>query len=421
RITQDHVDQNLMFAGTEFGVFVSFNRGQNWTELNGGLPTISIRDLTIHRRENDLVLATFGRGIYILDDISLLRNISDKKLTKNPAHFFPVKEALWYHQESPLGSYPYQGAANFIAKNPAFGATFSYFLRDGYKSLQDLRKEKEKKKNHAIALPKWSVLNSEMTERPPKIWFSISNQDGKVVRKVQGPTKKGFHRVAWDLKGTYASAINDRAIKDNREIWEPEPRYMVAPGAYSVSMFLEKDGKITPLGEPQSFNVTRLTEPHLQGKDFITQKQELDRITKVENEITAASTRIQKIKDRIKYWDKAIAESEVQPGELDLAMSSLAEKIHGLEIQVSGDPSRIEVGEKNQPTVFERLFVGQATLMSSTHGLTPTHENNLALAETQMKSLLAELNQMENEEIPKFEALLDQNNVPWTEGRKISK
>ena len=83
RLVQDHINPNLLFLATEYGVYVSFNQGDKWHNFSNGLPTISVRDLAIQKRENDLVLATFGRGFYVLDDYSALRNLSEKSLKQD--------------------------------------------------------------------------------------------------------------------------------------------------------------------------------------------------------------------------------------------------------------------------------------------------------------------------------------------------
>ena len=147
RLVQDHVNKNLMFVGTEFGIFFTLDAGLSWTELNGGIPTISFRDLAIHKRENDLVAASFGRGFFVLDDYTALRNISKTQLDQEAALFTPRK-ALWYIPRSVVsfdskrGS---QGSQHFVAPNPEFGAVFTYYLRDEYKGVGKNAQRKRKR------------------------------------------------------------------------------------------------------------------------------------------------------------------------------------------------------------------------------------------------------------------------------------
>ena len=146
RLVQDHVKPDLLFAATEFGIFFTVDGGREWVQLAGGLPTISFRDLAIQRRDNDLVGASFGRGFYVLDDYTPLREISEEAMERE-AMLFPVRKAPWYFQRRPLGDdgQASQGSAYFVADNPPFGAVFTYHLADGLKSLEDQRREQQKK------------------------------------------------------------------------------------------------------------------------------------------------------------------------------------------------------------------------------------------------------------------------------------
>ena len=121
-------------------MYFSNNQGDNWVKFSNGLPTISVRDIAIQKRENDLVLATFGRGFYVLDDYSSLRKLN--KSNSNEVVLFDVKEALQYNPiRSGTSS---QGASYYTSKNPPYGAIFSYNLTYSYKSLKSVRSKKEK-------------------------------------------------------------------------------------------------------------------------------------------------------------------------------------------------------------------------------------------------------------------------------------
>ena len=173
RLVQDHVNKNLLFAATEFGVYFTTNGGNNWIKLKGGMPTIPIRDIKIQRSENDLVAGSFGRGIFILDDISPLRTFNTKMMSSE-ATLFPVKNAHWYRQSSRVGS---QGDAEWIAKNPPFGANFTYFMPNKIKSKKEVRRSKEKKGNPQF--PGWNALEEEGREYGPSIMLVIKDKIGR--------------------------------------------------------------------------------------------------------------------------------------------------------------------------------------------------------------------------------------------------
>ena len=190
RMVQDHIDSNLLFLATEFGIYFSTNSGDKWVKLKGGVPTIPFRDLTIHKGESDLIGASFGRGFFILDDYSPLRNLSETTLDA-AAILFPVKDALWY---VPRNIASQQGSGEYIADNPDFGATFTYFLKEGHESLTSQRKKKEKelkKSNSDIPFPGWAAIDAEEQEGKPQLRFIITDQEGKVIRTIDTGIKKG--------------------------------------------------------------------------------------------------------------------------------------------------------------------------------------------------------------------------------------
>ncbi|MCE2713611.1 MAG: hypothetical protein LW688_13905 [Cryomorphaceae bacterium] len=179
-LKQDHIDPNLLFAGTEFGAFFSNDGGKNWTKLSG-LPTIAVYDLDIQKRENDLVAATFGRGFYVLNDYSPLRALTSQTLGQK-AHLFPVKPALLYIPADPLGleGTGFQGANLWSAPNPEVGATFTLHIKDGVKSLKAVRQEKEKeleKKKENVSYPNFEELRKEKLESKAKVIFVISDEN----------------------------------------------------------------------------------------------------------------------------------------------------------------------------------------------------------------------------------------------------
>src|SRR5262249_40961247 len=209
---EDHVNPNLLFAGTEFGLFFTVDGGKKWVRLKGGLPTIPVRDIAIQKRENDLVLATFGRGFYVLDDYTPLRQITPEVLAKESV-LFPVKNALMYIETRQYGlsGKAFQGAAFYTADNPPFGAVFTYYLKEGLKTRKEKRQEAEKeaaKKGEKVPYPSKEELRAEAEEEPPAVLITVSDDSGTGVRALTGPVKEGFQRVAGDLREPQASLPN---------------------------------------------------------------------------------------------------------------------------------------------------------------------------------------------------------------------
>ena len=201
-IAEDHVDPNLLFLGTEQGVFVTQNGGRSWSQVRNNLPTISVRDIEIQRRENDLVVGTFGRGIYIVDDYSPLRtqaaDLDDFQLFSPRDPWLYIEGDVWGGVEK--GSI---GHAFFTAPNPEFGAVFRYYVKDGLKSKKQIRRAAEiavETEGGDTPYPSWDALREEDRERRPSLHILVRDAAGQLVRQIPAKSGSGLHQTAWDLR-----------------------------------------------------------------------------------------------------------------------------------------------------------------------------------------------------------------------------
>lgn len=416
RVVQDHVKKELMFLATEFGIYTSLNGGAEWHQLKGGLPTISFRDLAIQKRENDLVGASFGRGFYILDDYSPLREVSSESMNKE-AHLFPIKDAWWYLPRPVLsfdkkGS---QGASHFVAPNPDFGAIITYHLAQDYKSLAEERKtEEKKKKGQDITFPGWDALEQEKMQQKPAVFLVIKDTQGNVVRRVKASAKKGVHRVAWDLRYPYTGAIRNTRLPKNIDK-EPSGN-MVAPGQYTATLVKMIDGEITKLSEPQTFTVKRLKKGTLEGSTPEVTAEFWRTVEDMNLELSGTSVILRDNIEKLKMMSIALNRSQSAPGDLDEKIHSLTTSLQTMQKQLNGDPLRNEVGEKSAKTIGDRLSVASMGTRNSTYGPTATHKQSLKLAQQQLEALRAELKQIVNEKIPALEQELVKAKAPYVKG-----
>ena len=244
-----------LFAGTEFGLYFTQTGGQKWTRLTGGLPTIQVRDLAIQRRENDLVVGTFGRGIYILDDYSPLRAATPESLETGPA-LFSVRQALSFLPASPLGQRDkgFQGEAFYAAPNPALGAIITYYLDEPLRTKRQERQLREReaaRKNGPMSYPTADQLRAEAEEEPPAVVLTITDASG-AVRHIDGPVTRGFQRVAWDLREpapllpppARQARRDSEEQRRKREVCDLSCGALVLPGKYTVTGSLA--GRMSP-------------------------------------------------------------------------------------------------------------------------------------------------------------------------------
>ena len=294
-IAEDHKDASLLFVGTEFGVFSSTDGGLTWTELKKGLPTVAVRDIAIQQREDDLVLATFGRGFYVLDAYSPLREIKND-IKKNEAIVLPIKPVVLFHEASPLGygGAGFLGAGYYMADNPKVGATFTYWVKNAPKTLKEQREELEKK-NSASVYPSKEAIRAEAEEAKPHLSLVIRSGDGKVVRILQAKYVNGLKRSTWDGK-LARSASPDKGS------------YLAPAGNYSLQLVGVHGTKIDTLTKPLGFKVSHLSNlslPAEKSADLVLLQSQLDalqqRMDLVSRQMDEVETRLDRIEKQVDY------------------------------------------------------------------------------------------------------------------------
>ena len=413
----------LLFVGTEFGVFFSVDAGGQWTKLSGGAPNIAFRDLAIQQRESDLVGATFGRSFYVLDDYSPLRSVTAELLSEGSV-LFPVRRVHWYvpkrpHSCAEAGCVDSQGDAYFVAPNPPFGAVFTYYLADARKSRKERRAEAEKelkKTNENVTFPPWDALDAEALESEPAIVFTVSDTDGNVVRHVEAPAKAGFQRVAWDLRYPVV------------EPWLPEAErgksfgtpagVLVAPGRYEVAMFERIDGELRDLGQRQAFDVVSIRTPTLPGSS----QQERVTFSRRVDEMRRAVNGTLKSIDEVLVQLDAIREM-LASSTADMALYTAADSLRKRTIserdRLSGNQTMGEYAVIRPMPISARLSHAAYDPNTTAHGPTATQRDSLSIAEDEYAEIGDRLTRLIDEEYPALIETLDRAGVPWTPGRGV--
>jgi hypothetical protein len=408
-----------LFAGTEFGLFFTVDGGRGWVQLKGNVPTIPFRDLEIQRRENDLVGASFGRGFYILDDYSPLRHVTDDALSEE-AILFPVKDTWMYIQAGPLGGSEkgQQGNAYFTAPNPPFGATFTYYLRDAFKSRQRRRWEKEdrqKESGETIQYPSWEDLRAEDREEPSSIMLTIRDETGAVVRRLEGPTGAGFHRVSWDLRYPATRPVSQSPNRRRRSSSGP----MVVPGKYTVTLSAQVEGTVTPLGEEQAFQTVPLGTASLPAED----RQELldfqQRVGRLQRAVLAAEAVTEDTLRRLKLVKKAITETPAADVSLLERARKLELRLLDLQVELSGDETVSSRFEATMPSISQRVQRVIGAQWSSTSAPTTTHRQSFEVASRKFQSTLEGLRSVVERDLKALEDEMESAGAPWTPGRRL--
>jgi photosystem II stability/assembly factor-like uncharacterized protein len=417
---EDPGTPDLLFVGTEFGAFFSADRGGHWVQLKGGLPTIQVRDLAIQAKANDLVLGTFGRGFYILDDYRALRGAAEASLDRDAA-LFPVRDAWMYIPSSPYGGRDKAsfGDRYFAAPNPPFGAVFTYYLKDEVKSLRKARLEAEKtkqKEGEDTPYPTWETLRAEDREEVPAIILTVTDQDGNVVRRLTGPTTAGFTRVAWDLRYPKSEPVNLATAEIDPHARVPAGP-LAAPGRYTVSLAKRVGGAITPLGSPQSFDARALGTASLPPADRQSLLAFQEKTGRLQRAVLGATRSVTEAQTRIDHLTMALADTPAADPGLSTDVRALNARLADLKIALSGDSTR---ASRNEPTPLaiadrvQRVVNGHWDVTSAP---TTTQRDNYDIAAREFKPVLEKLRPLVLVDLVRLEAAAEAAGAPWTPGR----
>jgi photosystem II stability/assembly factor-like uncharacterized protein len=419
-IAEDHVNPDLLFVGTEFSVFCSIDGGQRWMPLKGGLPTIAVRDMEIQKRENDLVLATFGRGFYVLDDYSPLRYLQKEALDK-PAVIFPVKDALMYIPSMRLGvrGKGFQGESFFAAPNPPVGAVFTYYMRDSIKTLREKRKEAEAekiKRGDAPYYPSVDTLRMEDVQPEPYLLFTINDEAGNVVRRLKAPAAKGLNRIVWDFRYAPYGPIDLSPFDESFVFSSRESGYLAMPGNYTVSLSKFEDGQFSELAPPQKFKTVALHTGSLPEADEKAVNDFSKKVAELRRVAAAADQYREELANKIKYMKQAILETPNLPLSVSKSIYDLENRLIAVNVKMNGDNTLAKREFETLPSLNGRINNIVGGLWSTTSAPSATYVQSYEIAAKDFGPLLSELRSI-GDEVKRLDDLLEKSGAPYTPGR----
>lgn len=419
-IAEDHLDAALLFVGTEFGVFFSNNGGQSWTQLKGGLPTIAVRDLEIQRRENDLVLATFGRGFYILDDYSVLRSFKKDDAVK-PALLFPMKESLMYVERFPLGlrDKGHLGSSYFSTPNPAPGAVITYYLKDDIKKLKEKRQDLEKskyEKKQKVFYPSADTLRLEDQQPDPYLLFTIKDQSGGVVRQIKTGAKKGLKRIVWDFRHQTPAPVVGRSKPAPDQLFGGEEVGALAkPGTYSVTLSKFEDGMLTELAGPVNV-VCKLLDTNSLPVDMNATSAFTASVAMLRKATSAARDLLTNMGTRVKNASQAALDMPAPPKAILEKLHAVQKEINLASIRLNGDGSLARREFETIPSIDDRVSGIEGSIWDSTDQVPQLYRDSYDVASKQFALLLADMKKIDAA-LLSIEKELELNNAPYTPGR----
>jgi photosystem II stability/assembly factor-like uncharacterized protein len=419
-VVEDQVDKNLLFIGTLFGVYFSNDGGKEWIPLNNGMPPACVMDLDIQKRENDLVVSTFGRGVYILDDYSPLRYLSNETLKKE-AEIFLVKNGLMFIPSNPLGfrGTAFQGASFYSAPNPDVGVVFTYYLKEEFKTLKEKRRDEEKKKQkdkEDIKYPSYETLKSEQEEPESYLLFIITDETGNVIRKIKTEAKKGVNRLVWNFRYTPVTPVTLEPFDDSVPWVEADKGYMVVPGKYFVSLSKFQDGKFTELVSPQEFICKSLNISTLPSEDKFALDTFNKKVAELTRAITCADAYRNELVDKLAYLKKALLDGADVPAGTYETIINIESDLKQFNRDLNGDQLRARYEGAAPTSLKQRVELITAALWSTTAAPTSTFIKSYEVAASKFDEISSSLKSID-ESVKQIESTLEKSGAPYTPGR----
>ena len=449
RLVQDHVLAQLMFLGTEFGIFTTLDGGEHWLQMKGGLPATPFRDLAIQKRENDLIAASFGRSFFVLDNYAPLRELSEAMVNEK-LHLFAVRDALIFPQSDELGGrHGAQGDGHYSADNPESGALIRYYLLDGWKSLEAKRQEEvreaakaakkaadpaatqeeaagaeastnaeetEETEETEVApedatyqdpgtpYPGWETLRQEQREEKPRLMLEIRDVNSMLVRRLDAPSAKGMQQVVWDLR--FGGLNGGRGP-------------LVSAGTYQLQLFLLADGTNVPFGAVQSVRVVDLVDFGLSAQEraaTLAWKLEIGQLQNVIGGslrvLDAALRDVAEMKTAVRNGRAGTLAQGDRLRELELALTDAR-------FAIAGDDLRTKHGHEGAPTIQSRLGNARSGVFGTTEAPTTTMREQAQIAEEAFALVYHDLVRLIENELPALQKELDATGVGWTSGRSL--
>jgi photosystem II stability/assembly factor-like uncharacterized protein len=417
-LAEDPVDPQLLFCGTEFGVFFTQDAGRHWVALKGGLPTIAVRDIAIQPRDGDLVLATFGRGFYVLDDLTPLRHATTADL-QGASRAFAVRDARVFVPPAPLGirGKGFQGDSFYTAANPPFGAVLTYSIDHDLQTRAEKRRDEEKKLRAEGKTPPYPTLDelrAEAAEEKPQVVATVRDDEGQVVRRLTGPVEAGIHRIAWDLRFPPSEPTALKPPKAD-PFSNPPMGPLVVPGRYSVSFETVVDGQTRPLGQAQSFSVGGMFDiPAADRAALLAFEKKTARLQRA---VLGAEKAAGEAKDRLDHLEKAFLDTPAASPDLLERTRALQAELRAIDRDLTGDEVATAHNEPAPPSIKDRVEYIVGTQWTCTSAPTQTSVNSYSYASQTFGKLLERFRKLYEKDLPQLEGRMEKAGAPWTPGR----
>jgi hypothetical protein len=365
--------ESLLVAGGEFGAYVSFDRGSSWHRFEGRFPTVPVDDIAIHPRDNDLIMGTHGRSIYVLDDMGPLEELTDA-VVDSDLHLFEIRDAVSYRIYNHKGN---TGHKRFVAPNPPDGALIHYYLKS------------EPEEKDAV---KVSILDSQ----------------GDTIRELTGTQEVGLNRINWDLR--HKGPLPPTGETGFRG---PPPGPLALTGDYTIKV---------EVGDLAASRPVRLEEDPRITISAADRRAQFDTIQQLSGLIAAMDQGHKKaaeLKSQVSSLQESLKNQE-PPETVTTAVGGFAEKVDDMEKKLSRDGGLGRIRYPQQRPLYSRLTRLYGTLNGYTEAPSAAHREHIDAYSGELRGLLDQLNEVITEDVANLNRILQENAVPRiTSGSRV--
>ncbi|RZS93406.1 VPS10 domain-containing protein [Aquimarina brevivitae] len=416
-IIEDPVEKNLLFLGTDDGLYMSLNAGQDWQKYTKGFPTVSVKDLVIHPREHDLVIGTFGRAAWVLDDIRPLRALAkDKRILTKKLQLFEPPIAYQAAYQQPAGS-RFGADDLYNGENRDAGARIQYYITVEEKKKDESKEDKKEEEEENA--DNEDTAEDEKEEAKVK-WDSIYLKIYKgeeLIRTLsqKTPDSTGFYRMRWfmDEKGADRPSRKVRKKKNNRE----SGGVTVKPGSYKLVMEYgdqSSETMITVKSDPRlQVSLQNINEVYAASKKLEAMQQTAaDAVQQLAESIEIA----EKYKKDLQQWDKEKFKEQIK------ASKEIIKKADSIiDVYVGKEDKRQGITRNPEVTVMQRLGTAGWYVGTRQNGLTATEQQLIKQASDELKTALAKTNTFFTTEWKTYRTTMENLEVsPFKETKQFS-
>jgi len=412
-VLQDHEDPNLMFLGTEMGLWVSLDGGGDWTKWTAGVPTVSVMDMAVQAREDDLVLGTHGRAVYVIDDYGALRGLSAADFETR----FALRDTTdgQQYQAKPTRESRFPGDGEFRANNEPYGVMLTFLaagddLPHPDEETERVRKAAEREARAGEEKEEEEPENGEKAkgkkaDEKPKVTIRVADAQGDVIRTFKAPIHQGLNRVVWDMRrdgARPAPPVENPELKKILDEGLVPPGPEMPPGDYTVTLAFDGEEARTQVAvkaDPRTpYSVVQIRENYAAQLDLLEKQQAMSaalwKIHRAESDVGTLMSLIE-----------AAAEQTQTEGE-DAPYADIKTQARELKTRLGELEERFRVPPKTKGIVYSRDKIGSRLgiagfyLGSTYDAPSSTAQTYIRMGEASLSGALEELNVVLREDLP---------------------